>query len=133
MEPAGILLRNDAATRRLEGLDREVVLAHLAQHPVLGLRGHDPGRLERVHAIIEAYEAHDVAADAVRHLDEARVVPLDQREVPRQIEEVRVTLLRHDLHTVPSRSLLQPHRRVGRHHIIAHRTRRRQPPDPELS
>ena len=80
----------------------QVIVTEAAQHPVLGLGCGDRRRLECVDPLVEAHEAHDVTADAVRHLHETRMVPFGQRHIPRQIEEVGMSLLRHDLHAATS-------------------------------
>ena len=47
-------------------------------------------RLERIERLAVAHEAHDVAVDAARHLDDALALPLGERLAPGQVEEVGV-------------------------------------------
>ena len=66
------------------------VVGQRAQQPVLVPREPRRQRLERVERLAVAHEAHDVAVDAARDLDEALALPLGERLAPGQIEEVRV-------------------------------------------
>ena len=65
-------------------------IVQLAQQPVLEPRDARRQRLERVQPLAVADEAHDVAVDAARHLDQAIALPFVQRLAPRQVQEVRV-------------------------------------------
>ena len=67
-----------------DGLDhRHDLVGQLAQQPVLVPRDARRQRLERVEHVAVADEAHDVAVDAARHLDDALALPLGERLAPR--------------------------------------------------
>ena len=65
-------------------------IGQLAQHPVLVPREPRGQRLERVDRLAVAHEAHDMAVDAARDLDDALALPLRERAQPGEIEEVGV-------------------------------------------
>ena len=53
--------------------------------------------LQRVDAAVVVDEAHDVAVDAAHDLDEALALPLRERLLPGQVEEVRMAGAREEL------------------------------------
>ncbi len=74
-----------------DGLDDgHDLVGQRAQQPVLVPRDARRQRLERVEPVAVADEAHDVAVDPARHLDDALALPFDERLAPRQVEEVGV-------------------------------------------
>jgi hypothetical protein len=78
--------------RHADGLDRRHPdLAERAQQPVLALRKARRQLLERVQRPLVVDEPHDMASEPTRDLDEPRRVPVLERLVPGQIEEIRVT------------------------------------------
>ena len=90
--------------------DRHDRVGQLAQQPVLVPRDARRQRLERVQRLAVADEAHDVAVDAARDLDEALALPLGQRLAPGQVEEVGIARAHEHLEarrlahaTLPSR------------------------------
>ena len=83
--------------------DRDRMVGELPQKCVLMAREPRVDLLEREDFAFVADEAHDVAADSPRDVDDPVRVPFLERQLPRQIEEVRRLLRRHELkaHVLP--------------------------------
>ncbi len=75
----------------------------LAQQPVLALGQRLRDLLERVMRAVVFHEAHDVAPDPAHDLNEPARLPVLERELPGQVEEIRMDSLRDqmDSHASP--------------------------------
>ena len=74
-----------------DGLDdRQLPCRERPQQPVLAPRSPHRQLLERVEDAVVLDEAHDVARDAAHHVDEPLALPLLERQLPGQVEEVGV-------------------------------------------
>ena len=93
----------------------QVAALQLAQEAVLPQRDLLAHLLDGVHAPAEPDEAHDVARDAAGEDDELVLRPVLERQVPRQVEQRRVTGNRQQLqgHAAMVPDLLHPEDQSG--------------------